>query len=477
MHTCAEFYFMKKGCCNLQRKIRKKLINKTVVSVGLACSLWAASLSGMPPVEASETPAIQTVMVNDITYSGTSKLSSTQIDWLLPELRKGSINVAALSRQIQLVNDSGAANLAVKFVVDKSGQTTAVVTIKEIKTEHFLFRADNTGNDYTGDYRTSLTYVNTNTSNRADTLGIAYVTSPNHVSDVTQAALFYRQILPKTGDSLYFSYSYSDVDMGQIASFGALSMNATGKGHAYGLHYQHNLNYSVNKRKWLDFGVDYKDYNNAQNFAINGTPIFKQGTDFTVTTLGLTYGGSVRDTAKVTSYSLGYVANLSGDEDKYNNYRTGSDKSFGIFKAGISHQYKMGGNWMGSFRLNGQYTRDNLVTTEQLGAGGMYSVRGFDERTISADNGYIANIEFYTPEIAKGQRFVLFSDMGHLYNNQANIGELRNDTIASVGVGYRYIDSTNGWSGSLDYAHVVDDIENKNNQDSGKWHVSLSKKF
>ncbi|WP_312338017.1 ShlB/FhaC/HecB family hemolysin secretion/activation protein [Anaerospora hongkongensis] len=461
----------------MQRKIRRNMVKRVIMSLGLICSLWASSLPGMTSAEASEMPAIQTVMVSDISYSGNSKLSNTQVNWLLPELKKGSVNVATLSRQIQIANDSGAAKLSVKFVVDKSGQTTAVVTVKELPNEHTLFRVDNTGNEYTGDYRSSLTYVNTNTSNHADMLGVAYVTSPNHISDVTQAALFYRQILPKAGDSLYFSYSYSDVNMGQIANFGSLSMNATGRGHSYGLHYQHNLNYSVNKRNWLDFGVDYKDYNNAQNFAINGTPILQQGTDFAVTTLGLTYGGSIRDASKVISYSLGYVTNANGNEDKYNTYRTGSDKQFGLFKAGINHQYKMGGAWIGNVRLNGQFTRDNLLTTEQLGAGGMYSVRGFDERAISADNGYIANIEFYTPEIAKGQRFVLFSDIGHLYNNHANIGELKNDTIASVGAGYRYTDTTKGWSGSLDYAYVIDDIENKNDQDSGKWHVSVSKKF
>lgn len=460
----------------MQRKIRKRLLRKTMIAAGLAISLWLAPLAGMTAL-ASDKVAVQTIMVSDITYSGNDKLSESQIERLLPELKKGSVDVATLSRQIQLANDSGAASLAVKFVVGKDGQTTAVVTAKDVKTEQFSIRVDNTGNDYTGDFRTALTYVNTNVDNRADMLGITYVTSPNHMSDVTQAALFYRHLLPKAGDSLYFSYSYSDVDMGQIASFGPLSMNATGKGHTYGLHYQHNLDYGINKRSWLDVGVDYKDYENAQNFAINGNRIFNQGTDFSVTTLGLTYGGSVRSANKVTSYNLGYVASVNGDKDKFNTYRTGSDKSFGIFKAGINHQYKMGGDWVGSVRLNGQYTRDNLVTTEQLGAGGMYSVRGFDERSISADNGYIANIEFYSPEVAKGQRFVLFGDIGHLYSNKANIGELKNDTIASVGAGFRYTDSAGGWSGALDYAHVVDDIENKIDKDSGKWHVSLSKKF
>ena len=462
----------------MQRKIRKNLLKKTVVSVGLICSLWAASLSGLTLGEASQAPAIQTIMVNAITYSGNGKLSNTQINYLLPELKQGKVDVAALSRQIQLVNDSGAASLSVNFVMDKAtGQATAVGTAKEVKTEHTFVSLDNTGNDLTGDFRTSVTYVNTNTSGNADTFGLSYVTSPDHISDTTQAALFYRQLLPKAGDSLYFTYSYSDVDMGQIASFGGLSMSATGSGQTYGLHYQHNLKYSPSEKSWLDFGIDYKDYKNAQNFSLNGVPILTQGADFSVTTVGLTYGSSLRSASKATSYNLGYITNLNGDHAKYNNYRTGSDTQFGIFRAGISQQYKMSGGWIGSLRLQAQYTKDNLLTTEQLGAGGMYSVRGFDERAVSADNGYIAKAELYTPEIAQGQRLVLFSDMGHLYNNKANIGELTNDTIASVGLGYRYTDAAHSWNVSLDYAYVVDDIENKSKQDSDKWHIAISKKF
>ena len=466
---------MQKGCYKLQTTNRKKLVKQIAVSLGLACSLWAVSLPGMT-VEASKDPAIKTIVVNEILISGNEKLSDAQVNKLLPELKKGSVDVANLSRQIQSINDSGAANLSVKFITSKFGQT-ALVTVKELKNEHTFLRVDNTGNDYTGDFRTSLSYVNTNISNRADMFGVAYITSPGHISDVTQAALFYRHLLPTSGDSLYFSYSYSDVDMGQIANFSGLTMNATGKGRSYGLHYQHNLEYGASQRSWLDLGVEYKDYSNAQRFDLNGNQILSQGQDFSVATLGLTYGGSVRNATSVTSYSLGYVTNLNGNRDKYNAYRTNSDKSFGIMKAGVNHQYKLGNDWLGSVRLTGQHTSDNLLTTEQLGAGGIYSVRGFDERSISGDNGYIANIEFYTPEIAEGQRFVLFSDIGHLYNNQANVGELRNDTVSSIGIGYRYTNAANGWSGSLDYAWIMDDIENKNDQDNGKLHVAINKKF
>lgn len=169
--------------------------------------------------------------------------------------------------------------------------------------------------------------------------------------------------------------------------------------------------------------------------------------------------------------------NLNGDVNTYDSYRSGSDSHFNIWQTGLSYQYRMPSDWISNFRLNGQYTKNNLLTTEQLGAGGMYSVRGFNERAISADNGYVGSLEFYTPELAKNQRIVFFTDFAHLFNNHANTGEFSQENIASAGIGYRYSNEKNGLAASVDYASIVKDIDNPANRDAKKWHVMVSKNF
>ena len=453
---------------------RKKRCLLLALAMGL-CS-WG---SYAPPVLASAVVESQQRCLNvtSVTVEGNQKMSEAQILRLLPVLQEKTVNVDKLSSQIQLANDTQAVNLKADFKSNKSGGFDVVIKVAELKENYNIVAVNNTGNDYSGDWRLNYTYVDTNLTKQADTLGIATVTSPGNWDQVKQAAVVYRQILPKSGDSFYFSYSYSDVDLGQIANFGALSMNATGKGQAYGLHYQKNITYMADKKEFVDFGFDYKKYQDAQDYTLSGASILTAGTDFNVKTFGVNYVNSKRGVRNAVAYNIGYVTNMNGNQAEYNAYRYGSDTHFNIFKAGVNQQYKFKSDWIASLRVNAQYTKNNLLSTEQLGAGGTDTVRGFDEREISADNGYIANVEFYTPEIAKGQRFVLFTDMAHLFNNRTNVGELKNDTIASVGIGYRYSNPKSGWSAALDYGHIIDDIENKADQGSGKLHLAVTKIF
>ena len=54
---------------------------------------------------------------------------------------------------------------------------------------------------------------------------------------------------------------------------------------------------------------------------------------------------------------------------------------------------------------DGQLSSYLLLPSEQFGAGGASSVRGYPERTISGDEGFYANFELYTPELNKYARW------------------------------------------------------------------------
>ena len=93
----------------------------------------------------------------------------------------------------------------------------------------------------------ATSYVHKNVSKHGDTLGVAYITSPSgdHLSDVKQYAVNYRLPLPKTTDAVNVYASYSDVDLGNVYSFGDIfDLGASGKGKSFGVHYQHNVSYS-----------------------------------------------------------------------------------------------------------------------------------------------------------------------------------------------------------------------------------------
>ena len=447
----------------------KKAIHKRK---GLAlAALLAVSLS----VGAVDAEAAQKLSVDSVKVMGNTRWKESEILDLLPALKQQDVDPQKLSRQILLVNDAGALELKANFVQKSAGRYDVEVSVQEKKAQRASINVNNSGNEYTGDWRIGLNYMDRNLSGRSDAIGVAYVTSPDHWADVKQAAFAYRRLLPQSADSMYLSYSYSDVDLGTIANFGGLGINATGKGQTAALHYQRNLTYTKKKKEVLDFGFDWKKYENAADYRAGGRRLLRDDTDFTVATASVSYANIQHMTNQLFSYSLGYTRNLSSGKGFERN-RTGSDVHFNLFTASLNYQYRTKDDWIFGVRANGQYTGDSLVTTEQLGAGGMYSVRGFKERSASADKGVLGSFEIYTPEFAKNQRFVFFLDGAHLVNNRANANDWGSDNVASVGLGYRLFETKQGLSASIDYAHVLNEVNGRSDTHR-PWHLSITQTF
>lgn len=447
---------------------RKRLA--LALAAGLSVSMLAA-----PIVQAA--PAGQ-FDVKEVKIVGNEHWGEDAIRSMLPELKHKTVDVAKLSSQIEMLNDTQAATLSADFAMtEKDGGYVLTINVKEKQAQHLALNVNNSGNDYTGDWRLTTTYTNTNLTQHADSLGAAYVTSPGHWEDVKQAAFVYRSLIPSLGDSAYITASYSDVNLGQIANFGGIGISATGKGHTFGAHYQHNIKYTRAHKQILDFGLDYKHYNNAQNYDYAGARLFHDGVDFDVKTASVSYVDISQRPNNFFAWSLGYTGNINGDEKAFNTYRYGSDKQFNLLKASFNEQHRLPGDWILGLRASGQYTKDNVVTTEQLGAGGSTSVRGFQERVASADKGYVGTFEIYTPEVFPHARFSVFTDFARLVNNHAYNGELTSDTIASVGLGYRYNNEADGWGLTLSYAHAYDDLNLDRTGVLRPWQISLTKTF
>lgn len=158
------------------------------------------------PVQAKE---YVTFDVSEVEVQPTEHWSEKQLRKLVPELEKEMIDLATLSHQVQLVNESKAVKLNADLQPVADGKFKVVLTAEDQKEETVSLNVNNTGNKYSGDWRLSATYMDKNLTGNSDSLGVAYVTSPGHWKDVQQAAVVYRAILPRAGDSLYFSGSWS----------------------------------------------------------------------------------------------------------------------------------------------------------------------------------------------------------------------------------------------------------------------------
>jgi hemolysin activation/secretion protein len=120
----------------------------------------------------------------------------------------------------------------------------------------------------------------------------------------------------------------------------------------------------------------------------------------------------------------------------YNKSRTGADSSWHIFRYGtnFSTAYEQ---WSLSTSLTGQFSQKPLIAGEQVGIGGSYDVRGYEQRETGADNGQIVKIELTSPAWEKINAF-MFYDYGHGSKENPQAGEIKDWNLSGTGVGAKW---------------------------------------
>jgi hemolysin activation/secretion protein len=115
-------------------------------------------------------------------------------------------------------------------------------------------------------------------------------------------------------------------------------------------------------------------------------------------------------------------------------------------------------DWLFYGRLALQYATEPLIPAQQMGLGGLNTVRGYLENEVLADDGAVLNLELRTPirhssKIPRwlkkdvkdrryldyeGVQFILFADAGYASLKDAISGQDDSYTLASVGPGLRF---------------------------------------
>ena len=411
---------------------------------------------------------------SSVEYRASGDVDEAELRRLLPELERKEIRVEHLSKTIQMVNEGRSMKLKVQFQPEDDGKYRVIALVEDYNDSSYAVSVSNTGNDYTGNFRTGISYTNSDLSGVADTLSLNYVTSPNDHNDVHQVSAMYKCVFPNSGDSAYITYSYSDSDMGSIAKIYNLDLYSYGESQNLGVHYQHNLTYKSIRKQIVDFGYDYKKNYGKHMLKYEDTTWATGGYDVEENLLSINYSDMVRNANDAFSYNIGIVHSLDNNQAKCGQYRYGAQDGFNILRAGINYQYRTNSDIIFNARLNGQYTTYNLIPSEQMSYGDISGGRGFIESAISGDKGYKGTLEIYSPEIAEKQRLVLFTDYARLLNNSYNIGE-SSKKIASWGLGYRLMD-LDGFSVSLDYAIPVVK-EGVTDSVYRPWHLNIVKTF
>ncbi|HVV73593.1 MAG TPA: ShlB/FhaC/HecB family hemolysin secretion/activation protein, partial [Verrucomicrobiae bacterium] len=98
-------------------------------------------------------------------------------------------------------------------------------------------------------------------------------------------------------------------------------------------------------------------------------------------------------------------------------------------------------------RLTGQAASTNLLPSEELGAGGHDTVRGYDERAASGSAGFLVSQELRTPPFpllgtqlspTDQAQLLVFWDYGSVGDARATPDSLSSTKLSSLGIGARY---------------------------------------
>jgi hemolysin activation/secretion protein len=380
------------------------------------------------------------------------------------------IRYGDLDRAISWTNNNPYRKVHVQLdpVPNSSGEADLSIAVQETLPLRLSLSYSNSGNEAIGknQYTAAVSYANLWGRDHQ----ISYQYSTTDRLNVFQAQGFdYRVPLPWR-HYLQFSASYMrakpEFERGLFAQNG---QTTTGD-----LRYTIPLRTGDNPTE-VYATLNFKESNN--NIAFGGSQVFLTKTDV----FQLTLGGSTIMRDRRGGWAFG--ASLTGSPGNINSRNT--DRAFDALRFGMGDSARLGARaeylygsvsvqrllqlapgWDLSSRTVAQISQANLLSSEQLGIGGVSTVRGFPESIFTGDNGFVFSNELLLPSwkrnlprISKARgpldtRPLLFLDMGKVSAHQTFATDPKRVTLASSGIGVRMSLATN-FSLSADYGWQI----------------------
>lgn len=384
----------------------------------------------------------------------------------LPALRPGtSPNLRQLSENVQLSNENGAKQVEVSLA---AGATDVLVDANVRVTDRSPHQgglsADNTGTGATGHWRTGVFYQYANLFDRDHALSLAYTTSPDSPGGVKiqNYSIGYRLPLYGWGDSIDVIYGKSSSNTPSSTPTLGGALNIVGKGDVLSVRLNHNFPRAGETTRKLVAAIDYKAID-ARCTAVDGTPVstapptppLASCVPYAVMPLSAQYVTATRSALAQFDASVGLAVNLprgvrytniTGRTDRYSYLTSGNRDTrerLVIVRGAASWLRGVGHDWQARLAANVQYALQPLVSAESFGLTGAGTVRGFDERVLSADSGANANAELYAPDLAAplgwdgSVRLLAFVDASYGRNRAAQAPVAASLSAASAGIGLR----------------------------------------
>ena len=303
---------------------------------------------------------------------------------------------------------------------------------------------------------------------REQSVTLNYQTAPEKPNQVQVFSGTYLLQIPKSENLLALYAVRSNTDVAVIGTAGVV-----GTGTIFGLRLIRPLRGWQGFYHSLTLGIDYKRFgetitllgNDTLNRPISYTPFLVQ------------YGATTQDTQGQTQYGIsGHFAPrrlLGNSREEFALKRERADANYFYLRGEVSRLQKLPKDWSVFAKLDGQWTRDVLISNEQYSAGGADTVRGYLESESFGDYGMRAGLEGRSPFLGNLLSFLTddrkkifdefyglaFVEYANLKVKDAAVEEESRFELASIGLGVR-VKAWKKLNFALDLAYPLKDASN-----------------
>ncbi len=392
--------------------------------------------------------------LGEVEVTGNTYFTRNNIIASLPVLNKPeSPNTQELAEAIKVSNKHPSKQVQVTFKPSKSAdKLDANIAVSERRPYQASLIANNYGTTSSGDYRLTGALQYSNLWGLDHILNGSYSTSPDHADTVRQYGASYSLPIYQLKGWLSAYYANSSVNTGTVAT----DLTVTGSGEMYGIHYQQFLPKLGKYEHSLDFGIDNRYFINDIQFQN-----IQVGTNVRSTPFSVLYKGEYSWQNTHTGYYVQWLGNTDfgghNTQTHYQAARLNAKQNWDLIRYGSSFSVNVK-DWLLQIGLTGQHSHNPLIAGEQLGIGGNFDVRGYEQRETGADSGEIVKIELTTPAWQKINLFT-FYDYGHGRLQSTTPGQTKDWNLSSTGIGARYQWSEYFFS-NIAFATALDTVEN-----------------
>ncbi|MCF7967262.1 MAG: ShlB/FhaC/HecB family hemolysin secretion/activation protein [Methylobacter tundripaludum] len=399
--------------------------------------------------------------LGEIEVTGNEYFTRNNVIASLPVLSNTeSPNTQALSEALKVANKHPSKQVQVIFKPSQMpDKLNANIAVSERRPYQASLIANNYGTPSSGAYRLTGALQYSNLWGLDHIVNGSYSTSPDHADSVKQYGFSYSLPVYRLKGWLSAYYASSSVNVGTVAT----DLTVTGAGEMYGIHYQQFLPKLGKYEHSLDLGIDNRYFINDVQFQSSQIGANVRSVPFSVL-----YKGEYPWQNAHTGYYVQWVGNTDfgghNTDAHYQASRLNTKQNWDLLRYGGSFSVNVE-NWLIQTSLTGQQSNNPLIAGEQLGIGGSFDVRGYEQRETGADSGEIVKFEVTTPawpalSLVEGQKTNLFAfyDYGHGRLQSATPGQVKDWNLSGTGIGARF-----QWQeyflGNIAFANALDTAE------------------